>query len=277
MLDDEIGPRAEPDLPFQGLLDLALDAVVLEDRDDPPVQRHARLVGAVEPGDEVRDMMKLLLPVHDDLVDAAVDLVAQDAPQQPHVLVEKAGGGLKGGVVLDLPPEREQRLHVSGQGLLVHPLRGGPDDDAEVLALQVPCEVPQALALLLARDAARDPGLPPAGDQDQVAPRKGQARCHTRPLVLAGRLGHLDHQLLIGDDLHPLGVVEVEKRVPALPDADEGGVDAGKHALDPCLVDLPGLLMVPHTLYEYLRKPPTLQDRDARLLVLQGVGDDLAV
>ena len=30
MLDDEVGPRAEPDLTVQGLLDLVLDAVVLE-------------------------------------------------------------------------------------------------------------------------------------------------------------------------------------------------------------------------------------------------------
>ena len=112
--------------------------------------------------------------------------------EQADVLVYEARRAVLLHPVLYLAPLGDEVLDVAAQALDVAVLGDGPDDYAEALGPYLLRDGAQARALFVARDALRDAGLVPAGNQHHVAPRERYARRYARALALARVL----------DDLH---------------------------------------------------------------------------
>ena len=180
--------------------------------------------------------------------------VAQDAVDEVLVAVEqhRRRGGL--GRLLDRLPLTQQRLKIIDQLLFGHSFRLCADQQAGARGLDQHPKSPQAVALVLAIDAAGDVHALAVGLEHQEAAGKGEVAGEPGPLAAGGLLHHLNQHLLawlqkFGDAgtalLQPqrAEVGDMDETVLlALADVDEGGIDPGENILNGSEVDIADLI-----------------------------------
>ena len=180
--------------------------------------------------------------------------IAQDAMDEVFVAVEQHRRTGRLGRLLDCFPLAQQRFEIVDQQLLGHRFGLGADQQACAGGLDQHAEGPQAIALVLAINAAGNVDALAVGLEDQEAPWQAEIAGETRPLAAGGFLHHLHQHLLarleqFGDAgaalLQAQGaeIGDVDEAVLfALTDVDEGGVDAGQHVFNGAEVNVADLV-----------------------------------
>ena len=199
LVDDDGSAALEPDLGAESLGDFILNTEVLEERSLLGVEldaTHQR--GRIEV-EELDDALVVGFRINPDGREVAVDLVAQDALDQPGV-VKDQGGGLQGvGALLDIGPQIQQHAEIGAEFFFRRALGGGADDKpARGFAALVNQNPLEALALFVGGDLAADADMRDGGHEDQEAAGEGYVRGDARALLGNGLLGDLDQNLLVG-------------------------------------------------------------------------------
>lgn len=307
LVDHDLAAGGQRDAALEGLLDLALDVVALEDRDGVLVIDDLALGAAGDLADVFLRALEVVLVVDEHAVDVLGEEVADGALDDVGLLVEAGGGAVGLHLALDLLPLGEEEVQVADEvtGLLA--LAGGADDDAHALGNgELVDEGLEALALGRVLDLAGDAAAVGERREDEVAAGEGEVRRGARALGADGALGDLDDDLgarrveagdvldgglglaragvlllVDADDLDGgVGggrehVPVVEEGVLVVADVDEGGLEAGVEVLDAALVDAADHAGVGVALDLEAVEGAVDEERDALLEGL-GVDDELA-
>src|SRR5262249_46017694 len=173
MVDADVAALLEPHLALEGLLDLRLDAVRVEDRLALLVELDA-LAQVGRHGLQVRlDLGERILVVDHDLLDVVREGGADPSRGQLQLAMDERRRARAGGLAVDLLPDLGEVLHVGGEVVLGLPLAHRAGDDADPLGLQVGDDRLDALTLGAVLDAARHADVVDARHEHAVA--AGQA------------------------------------------------------------------------------------------------------
>src|SRR5262245_60759395 len=159
LVDDYVPARLQPDARFDGLVDLGLDAVMLQDRRVLGVELDAVDQLGREAVDEIDYALVLEFAVHADGGEIGRELVTQDSLHEVEVAV---GDGRRLDAIrtaADVGPGADQVMHVFAQFLDCAAVGGGADDEASGGArfgAQLMERALQALALFVGADLARN-------------------------------------------------------------------------------------------------------------------------
>ena len=279
-VDDQIPAGLEPDLAAEGVLDLGLGVVPVEEGlgvliEDPGLQ-----LG----GHHVRDPLELLegfLVVDEDPVHVLHQKVP-DRPEQQALLRVHEGGSLGLlGLGLDVLVEGQQAVQVLLEGLLGLSGGGGADDDALVLGLDLVEDLAEPPPLVLLLDAAADAHVVHRGHEHQGAPRQGDVGGDPGALGAHRVLGHLDQHALarlqqipdlpsLRELLQLVVLIPGEEHVPGVQkgvlleaDVHEGRLHARQHVLDLAELDVPHQSFRPRLLHVELHGGAVLHHRHA--------------
>ena len=196
LVDDDVPPRLEPDLRLQGVLDLGLDAVLLEKGRRLPVELHLLDELGLDLVEELDDALVLLVVVHEERREVLPEDVARGAEGEVEVAVEEGGRARPLRLLPDLLPELRQVASVGGELLGAPSLAGRPDDEAARPLLQARQNLLQPVPLLLVLDPARDAEMVDRRHVDERPAREGDVRRDPHALVRDHVLRHLDDDLL---------------------------------------------------------------------------------
>ena len=118
LVDDEIAARLQPDLAAQRLVDLGLDAVLLEDREVLRVELHPRQQVRHDPLDQRDDAPVLLLVVDADRGVVVGQQIAQQLGDQALLLEQHRRGAPRFHLLADLGPDLVEVGQVADDVLL---------------------------------------------------------------------------------------------------------------------------------------------------------------
>ena len=251
-LDDHVAAGGQLHPGLERIADGGADPEVIEDLRGFVVglHQHVGLVGAEESVDPGHG----LGAVNDDAHQLGAEEIAQDAMDEVFIAVEqhRRTGGL--GRLLDPLPLAQQRLQVVDQQLLGDALGLGAHQQTRPGGLDQHGEGPQAVALTLGVDAARDAHPLAVGLEHQEAAGQGEIAGEAGPLGAGGLLHHLHEHLLAGlKQLRDAGAAFLEAQGAQVGDVDEavllaladvhkGGVDARQHVFDGAEIDVADLV-----------------------------------
>src|SRR6185437_309042 len=199
LVEHDVAAALQPDLALERIVDLLLDAEVLEHGFVAGVKADARGQGRHEIVHELDDALVLLVGVHVDLVEVGRELVAQGALDQVEVVVQQRGRAHFLELLAQIVPLIGEQTDVGEQLLVGGAGAGGAHDEAagEILAV-LEDEAFQPGALLIAGDAAGDADVMGRRHVDQETAGKREVAGDARPLLADGLLGDLDQNLLAG-------------------------------------------------------------------------------
>ena len=194
LVDGDVAAFLEPDLSLHRLLDLALDAEVVEDRRFTAIELHPRLELRRIRREVLQYLLVLLLRVEGQLRDVLGEDVPNEAGRELHLLVQERGRLHP--LLLGLLPELLQILDVALEFLLPLLRPDRPDDHPGVLRPYLLDQPLQAGALRAILDFPRDAHVVVAGHQHEVSTRERDLRGDTRSLRPDRLLGDLNQELL---------------------------------------------------------------------------------
>src|SRR5262245_44745554 len=199
LVDDDVTARLQPDARFDCLVDLGLDAVMLQDGRVPGVELDAVNQLGREAVDEIDYALVLEFAVHADGREIGRELVAQDPLHQVKVAVGDGRRLDAVGAAADVAPGADQVLHVFAQFFDRAAVGGGADDEASggarFGAQLVECAL-QALALFVGADLARNADVFDRRHVDYVTARQRHVRSYAGAFLADRLFGDLDDDLL---------------------------------------------------------------------------------
>ena len=308
LVDDEIAAGLERDLTGERVLQLAFDAIVVEDAGIAVKAVDPRARPARDARGELAHRLIRRRIVDDDRVHVFRQPVADHALAEVGLLEDAARRTEVLHVPLHLVPHGYEVAEIAREGAGGRALPHGAHDKAAVLGERQPVEdLLQALALVSVTDLLRHAADLRARHHHQIAPRNRQVRRHARTLRGDRTLRDLNDDLgsrrkALGD----LGVRQavrlapallllllvvvivqervrirrhvpiVEKRVLLQPDVDERRLQIVLQVLHASLEDAPDQPLLLRMLDHELLEPAILQNGYARLEFLD-VDDDLAL
>ena len=196
-VDDQIPAGLEPDLAGEGVFDLRLGVVPVEEGLGVLIEDAGLQLG----GHDVGDLFELVagrLVVDEDPVHVLHEKVPDRAEQKALLRVHEGGGLGLLGFLLDVLVEGQEAVQILLKGFLRLPGGGGADDDALVLGLDLVEDLAEPPPLVLLLDAAADAHVVHRGHEHQGAPRQGDVGGDPGALGAHGVLGHLDQHVLTG-------------------------------------------------------------------------------
>ena len=197
LIDDQVPAGLQLDLALEGLLDLVLHAVEIE-------QGSLALV-VLDPRDDIGDILGRKgdgAVHHGPRIDAhALHLGSHQVPQRPQgerqIVMHQPNVGRLMTALLDAAPKLGKEVHVLDQRILVDALGSGPRDEAAFprALLHEPVQhVPQTLALGLVLDLLGNTRVIECGHEDQVPGGDGDVGREPRSLGAQRVLHHLHDQ-----------------------------------------------------------------------------------
>src|SRR5262245_56190726 len=199
LVDDDVPARLQPDARFDGLVDLGLDAVMLQDRRVLGVELNAVDQLGREAVDEIDYALVLEFTVHADGGEIGRELVAQDPLHQVEVAVGDGRRLDAVGAAADVGPGADQVLHVFAQFVDRATVGGRADDEASGRArfgAQLVERALQSLALFVSADLARDADVIDRRHVDYVTARQRHVRGDAGAFLADRLFGDLDDDLL---------------------------------------------------------------------------------
>ncbi len=172
VVDDDVAAGLEPHLRTQGLVELLLNAELLEDGRTLGVELDAAHQLGLEAADEFHDFAELVFVVDPDGGVIVADVVAQDALDQVQVAMQQGRRLARLGLRANLLPGAAEEFDVAANLLFGSAFRrGAHDEPAGEGALRFGDQTAQARALLGRVDAARDADVIDRGHVNQEAAR----------------------------------------------------------------------------------------------------------
>src|SRR5215468_1339228 len=199
LVDDDVPARLQPDARFDGLVDLGLDAVMLQDRCVLGVELDAVDQLGREAVDEIDYALVLEFAVHADGGEIGRELVAQDSLHQVEVAVGDGRRLDAVGASADVGPGADQVLHVFAQFFDRAAVGGRADDEAPGRArfgAQLVERALQSLALFVSADLARNADVVDRRHVDYVTARQRHVRSDAGAFLADRLFGDLDDDLL---------------------------------------------------------------------------------
>ncbi|MCY1283375.1 hypothetical protein D9M70_322520 [compost metagenome] len=252
-VDDQIAAGFKQHLALQGLLDLVLDAVKVEDRPLAGVVLQAVGDFRHQLVDELRDLLEGFARIDTDLLDARVDQVTKGTQGQAEVFVDdrgrRRGLHLRGNLLPEAAQVTDVHQDLVGAGTV---RRGTQDEAAGLLDAfggdAVGHHLLEALALGFVLDLQGNAHMAGARHVHQVARRDRQLRGQACALAADGVLGDLHHQALAfmhqgADALDGAALAGADFRGmdeggTVQPDVDEGRLHPRQYPHDLALVDV---------------------------------------
>src|SRR5262245_4105439 len=199
LVDDDVPARLQPDARFDGLVDLGLNAVMLQDRRVFGVELDAVDQLGREAVDEIDYALVLEFTVHPDGGEIGRELVAQDPLHQVEVAVGDGRRLDAVGAAADVGPGADQVLHVFAQFFDRAAVGGRADDEAPGRArfgAQLVEGALQPQALFVSADLARDADVVDRRHVDYVTARQRHVRSDAGAFLADRLFGDLDDDLL---------------------------------------------------------------------------------
>src|SRR5215471_11985163 len=199
LVDDDVPARLQPDARFDGLVDLGLDAVMLQDRRVFRVELDAVDQLGREAVDEIDYALVLEFTVHADGGEIGRELVAQDPLHQVEVAVGDGRRLDAVGAAADVGPGADQVLHVFAQFFDRASVGGRADDEAPGRArfgAQLVERALQSLALFVSADLARNADVVDRRHVDNITARQRHVRSDAGAFLADRLFGNLDDDLL---------------------------------------------------------------------------------
>src|SRR4051812_24319814 len=199
LIDDDRSAGLQVDLALQRLVDLGLDAVLVEDRVRLRVELHLRRQARHDPLDQLDDALVLLGVVDADRLEVLGQQIAQQ-PGDDALLLEQHRRRARRLVALaHLGPDLVERIEVA-EDVFLRPAAGrGADDHAAgeaVRLAELADDAAQPRPLLARFDLARHANVIDGGHEHQKPPGHGDVRGQARALGAERLLDHLDDDLL---------------------------------------------------------------------------------
>ena len=199
LVDDDVAAGLQPDLAAERLVDLGLDAILVEYRVRFRVPLHPRGEGRHDALDELDGAAKLTRVVDADRGEVLVEQVPQQLDHEALLPVERRGRPQRVGALAELGPRLVEELQVADDVRLGTPRGGGPDDQAPgepVLFPELAHDRAQPAALGAVLDLAGDAHVIDGGHEHEKAARDGDVRGEARALGAERLLRDLDDDLL---------------------------------------------------------------------------------
>ena len=199
LVDHQVAARLQPHLAAQRLVDLRLDAVLLEDRVVLGIELHPRDQVRHDPLDQRQHAAVLLLVVEADRAVIVGQQVAQQLGDEALLLEQHRRRTARLHPAADLGPDLVEVGEVADDVFLRSAGGGGADDDAAgeaVLLAELLDDAAQAGPLVARFDLARDADVIDRRHEDQEAPRHGDVRGEPGALGAERLLDDLDEDFL---------------------------------------------------------------------------------
>ena len=135
LVNDDVAAGFEPDFRLQCLVDLILNAELLEERGFLGIELHALDQRGLKAVDETQNAFVLRLAIHPDVGEAFGNLVAQDALDQIEVVINQSAALAGIGTLADLAPQVQQKTDVGTEIFFAGAGRGGADDEAATVTV----------------------------------------------------------------------------------------------------------------------------------------------
>ena len=251
LVDDQVAAGLEIDTARQGLLDLFLDAVQVEQRALAGVVIEQRQHGGREFLGKTGQALKVFAGVDGDAGDFRIHEIAQHALAERKLLIENGRRRADARLVADVGANLAQVGDVGGEFLVAGILGHGADDEAAgfVGRHQAGDLFAQRLALGLGLDALRDADMFFLRQVDQHAAGNGNLRRQPGALGADRVLDDLDDDALAFRKNafdRPFGrrfarlpdIGHVQEGGALEPDIDEGRLHAGEDAADTPEIDV---------------------------------------
>ena len=192
-IDHDIAAARQPHLAVEGIIDLLLHAVALEDGGGVLVMADAARRPPGNLPDDIGHPLDRLLVVANHLVDFIGQEVAHRALDEIGLGKDAGRGGLFLHRLFDGPPLLDEQAEVAHE--IARPLAftNGPHDHTHVFRdVELLQNLAQPVALLGAFDLARNTALVAVGHEHEIAAREAEIGGDARALGADRALGHLD-------------------------------------------------------------------------------------
>ncbi len=130
VVDDDVAAGLQPDFGAQRLVQLVLDAKLLEDRRLLGVQLDATDQLGLEATHKLHDLAVFLFAVYPDGGEIVADVIAQNALDEIQVAMQKRGRLALLAALLDFVPGLAEELNVRADLFIRSPARRGSHDEA---------------------------------------------------------------------------------------------------------------------------------------------------
>src|SRR6266849_1909925 len=207
VVDDDVAAGFQPHFRAQSLVQLLLDAELLEDGRVLGVELDAAHHLRLEAADEFDDLAVLLFVVNPDGGVVVAEVVAENAFDQIEVAMEQGRRAALLGLGANLVPRAAEEFDVRADFVVAGIGGGGSNDESSgERAFGFADEAAQALTVFRGGDLPRDADVIHGGHVHQEAPGQRDVAGDARAFFAEGFLGDLDDDLLaraehFGDEL----------------------------------------------------------------------------